>query len=71
MLLPFPTLLSLVRTFHLLAVLEKFFKELQTVKFAANHIIYALEKAKHRIMEMRCEEEFKLFMDKTKHFKRR
>ena len=64
----FPTLLSLVCTFHLLAVLEKLSKELQTVKFAANHVVYAFEKTKHRIKEMRCEEEFKLLMDKTKHF---
>ena len=69
MLSSFPTLLSLVCTFHLLAVLEKLSKELQTVKFAANHVIYAFEKTKHRIKEMRCEEEFKLLMDKTKHFK--
>ena len=69
MLSSFPTLLSLVCTFHLLAVLEKLCKELQTVKFAANHVIYAFEKTKHRIKEMRCEEEFKLLMDKTKHFK--
>ena len=65
----FPTLFSLVCTFHLLAVLEKLSKELQTVKFAANHVIYAFEKTKQRIKEMRCEEEFKLLMDKTKHFK--
>ena len=52
-------------------MLEKLSKELQTVKFAANHVIYeyAFEKIKHRIKEMRCEEEFKLHMDKTKHFK--
>ena len=69
MLLSFPTLFSLVCTFHLLAVLEKLSKELQTVMFAANHVIYAFEKAKHRIKEMRCEEEFKLLIDKIKHFK--
>ena len=68
MLSSFPTLLSLVYTFHLLAVLEKLFKELQTVKFAANHVIYAFKKTKHRIKEMRCKEEFELFMDKAKHF---
>ena len=65
----FPTLLSLVCTFHLLAVLEKLSKELQTVKFAANFVIYAFKKTKHRIREMRCDEEFKLLMDKTKSFK--
>ena len=69
MLSSFPTLLSFVCTFYLLAVLEKFSKELQTVKFAASHVIYAFEKTKHRIKEMRCEKEFKLPMDKTKHFK--
>ena len=69
MLSSFPTLLSLECTFHLFAVLENLSKELQTVKFAANHVIYAFEKTKHRIKEMRCEEEFKLLMDKTKHFK--
>ena len=69
MLSSFPTLFSLVCTFHLLAVLEKHSKDLQTVKFAANHVIYAFEKTKHRIKEMRCEEEFKLLMDKTKQFK--
>ena len=69
MLLSLPTLLSLECTFHLLAVLEKLSKELQTVKFAANHVIFAFEKTKHRIKEMRCEEEFKLLIDKTKHFK--
>ena len=69
MLSSFPTLLSLVCTFHLLAALEKLSKELQTVKFAANHVIYAFEKTKHRIKEMRREEEFKLLVDKTKHFK--
>ena len=53
----------------MLAVLEKLSKELQTVKFASNHVIYAFEKTKHRIKEMRCEDEFKLLMDKTKHFK--
>ena len=50
-------------------MLEKLSKELQTVKFVANHVIYAFEKTKHRIKEMRCEDEFKLPMDKTKHFK--
>ena len=50
-------------------MLEKLSKDLQTVKFVANHVIYAFEKTKHRIKEMRCEEEFKLLMDKTKHFK--
>ena len=69
MLSSFPTLLSLAWTFHLLAVLEKLSKELQTVKFPANHVIYAFEKTKRRIKEMRCEEEFKLLVDKAKHFK--
>ena len=45
-LLLFPTLLSLVCTIHLLAVLEKLSKELQTVKFAAYHVIFAFEKTK-------------------------
>ena len=52
----------------MLAVLEKLSKELQTAKFAAKHVIYAFEKTKHRIKEMRCQEEFKVLMDKTKHF---
>ena len=70
MLSSFPTLVLLVCTFHLLAVLKKLSKELQTVKFAANHVIYAFQKkTNHRIKEMQCEEEFKLLMDKTIHFK--
>ena len=58
-------LFSLNATRKLLALLEKFSKELQSVTISADYAFYSLRYIIQRLQEMRCMEQFKVILEES------
>ena len=59
------TLFGLNATRRLLALLEKFSKELQSVTISADYAFYSLRYIVKRLQEMRCMENFNIILEES------